>query len=214
MTRRQGWLAGALVAALTLTAGCGGSSSAGGSPTPLGDDSEAVSSATPSPEPTSKATPKPSATPSRPAPGRLVIVAPGRFASSPAVNGFTAAVQVFFRARMAHNPNLLQGWATSLFRSHNDNLIVNAKAAGLVMRPPGRIVVRGVRKGPVANTTIVDVCFGPSMAWYDPKRKRYTNDLPNGSPYSIAMYGSGPRWLFYDAYDGKFSCSTVKYPKG
>ncbi len=213
MTKRQVWMAGAAVAALTLAAGCGGSSPSGGSPTPLGDDSATASSAPPSSRATPTATAKPS-TPSKPTSGRLVVVAPGRFSNRPAVGGFTAAVQVLFRARMRYSPDLLQGWATSLFRSHNDNLILNAKAAGLVMRPPGRIVVHGVRKGPVPNTTIVDACFGPTMAWYDPKRKRYTNDLPNGSPYSIAMYGSGPRWLFYDAYDGRFSCATVTYPKG
>jgi hypothetical protein len=214
VTKRQVWVASAVVAVLVLAAGCGGGSSAGGSPTPFGDDSTTASSSAPPSETTPKATSKPSPSSTQAVSGRLVIVAPGKFASSPAVGGFTAAVQVLFRARMKHNPNLLEGWATTLYRSHNDNLIVNAAAAGLVMRPPGRVVVRGVRKGSIPNTTIVDVCFGPTMAWYSPKRKRYTNDRPNGSPYSFAMYGSGPRWLFYDAYNGKFSCSTVKYPKG
>jgi hypothetical protein len=215
VTRRQVWVARCLLlATLAVVGGCGGGSSAGGSPTPFGDDST-------SPASTAHPTPPATVRPSTPSPtittqpsNRLVIVNPGRFANSPAVGGFIAAVQVLFRARMTHNPNVMQGWAGALFRRDNDILIINARSAGLAMRPPGRIVVRGVRKGPIPNTTTVDACFGPTMAWYDPKRKRYTNSRPNGSPISMDMYGSGSRWLMYQAHIGTFTCATVKYPKG
>jgi hypothetical protein len=216
VTRRRTGVLGAL-AAVILLAGCGGDPSAGGSPTPFEDDATGASST--SPPGSDPATPATTATPTveptgPPAKRQLVIVAPGRFVTSPAVGGFTQAIQVFFRARMTYSPDLMQGWATSKFRADNDIEIINAKPAGYVMRAPGRVVVRGVSKGPIQNTTTVDVCLGPTMAWFDPKKKRYTNDLPNGSPISFVMYGSGPRWLLHVAVPGKFSCATAKYPRG
>ncbi len=215
MTRRRTGVLGAL-AAVILLAGCGGDPSAGGSPTPFEDDATAASSSTtPESDPTTPATtPTPTRTTAPPGRRPFVIVSPGRFVTSPAVGGFTQAIQVFFRARMTYSPDLMQGWATSKFRADNDIEIINAKPAGYVMRAPGRVVVRGVSKGPIQNTTTVDVCLGPTMAWFDPKKKRYTNDLPNGSPISFVMYGSGPRWLLHVAVPGKFSCATAKYPRG
>ncbi len=222
MTLRRSGVLGAFTAAVLasvlasgLLAGCGGST-AGGSPTPFEDDATSgASSSTPSAEPSSPPSTTPTAPPSTPSGKRpFVLVAPGKYITSPAVGGFTLAIQVFYRARMTYSPDAMQGWATSKFRADNDIEILNAKPAGYVMRPPGRVVVRGVRKGPIQNTTTVDVCLGPTMAWYDPKRKRYTNDLPNGSPISFVMYGSGSRWLLHVAVPGKFSCTTVKYPKG
>ncbi len=210
MTRCRTGLVVALAATAFAVAGCGGSGSSGGAPTPFADDS----SGTPS-SPATSATSAPRTTnTAKPQEAVLVIVSPGRFGMNPAVLGFTRTIQEFYKARMTHNPLLMNAWTSSIFYTDNEAGIVQARAQGLVMRPPGKVVVRGVRKGPIAGSVTVDTCFGPTMAWYDPKKKRYTNDLPNGSPISMDMQNSGSRWEFYQARQGKFSCASVKYPGG
>ncbi len=211
MTRRRTGLVVALAAAFFTVAGCGGGGSSGGAPTPFADDS----SGTPS-SPTASATSAPASTKTSQPPVKraLVIVSPGKYGINPAVLGFTRTIQEFYKARMAHNPELMNAWTSSIFYTDNEAGILEAKTQGLVMRPPGKVVVRGVRKGPIAGSVTVDTCFGPTMAWYDPKKKRYTNDLPNGSPISMDMVSSGSAWQFYQARLGKFSCASVKYPGG
>ena len=210
MTRRRTGLVVALAAALMAVAGCGGGGSSGGAPTPFADDSSSTSS---SPD-TSATSAPPVTNTAKPQLAALVIVGPGKYGMHPAVLGFTRTIQEFYKARMAHNPRLMNAWASTIFYTDNEAGILQAKAQGLVMRPPGRVVVRGVRKGPIAGSVTVDTCFGPTMAWYDPKTKRYTNDLPNGSPISMDLVNSGSAWEFYQARQGKFSCASVKYPGG
>lgn len=205
----------AVVSALVVLAiaGCNGDDDAGSGPTPFADDSSgtpsspAESSEPATTEPTSAAT-----TP--PAKKALVIVDPGSYKSNAAVQGFTRTIQEFYKARQAHNPKLMNAWTSSIFYTDNESGILLAKTQGLVMRPPGQVVIRGVRKGPIANSTTVEACFGKTMAWWDPKRQKYTNDLPNGSPISMDMTNAGSRWEFYQARKGTFSCTSVRYPSG
>lgn len=209
MTRRRTALV-ALAAALLAVPGCGGGGSSGGAPTPFADDSSSTPS---SPDTSATSAPRVTNT-AKPQLAALVIVGPGKYGMHPAVLGFTRTIQEFYKARMAHNPRLMNAWASTIFYTDNEAGILQAKAQGLVMRPPGKVVVRGVRKGPIAGSVTVDTCFGPTMAWYDPKKKRYTNDLPNGSPISMDLVNSGSAWEFYQARQGKFSCASVKYPGG
>lgn len=209
MTRRRTALV-ALAAALMAVPGCGGGGSSGGAPTPFADDSSSTPS---SPDTSATSAPRVTNT-AKPQLAALVIVGPGKYGMHPAVLGFTRTIQEFYKARMAHNPRLMNAWASTIFYTDNEAGILQAKAQGLVMRPPGKVVVRGVRKGPIAGSVTVDTCFGPTMAWYDPKKKRYTNDLPNGSPISMDLVNSGSAWEFYQARQGKFSCASVKYPGG
>ena len=214
VTRRRTGLAALCACTLLALAGCNGGDDAGSGPTPFEDDSSGTpSSPAPSSEP---ATTEPSspATTTTPAKRALVIVDQGSFASNPAVQGFTRTIQEFYKARQAHDPKLMNAWTSSIFYTDNESGILLAKTQGLVMRPPGKVVVRGVRKGPIANSTTVDACFGPTMAWWDPKRKKYTNDLPNGSPISMDVTNAGSRWELYQARKGKFSCTAVRYPSG
>jgi hypothetical protein len=213
VTQRRTGLVVALAAAALAMAGCGGNDSSGGGPTPFEDDSTGTPSGPATSDP---ATPAPSATKTAQPPGKraLVIVNPGSYRLHPAVIGFTRTIQEFYKARMTHNPRLMNAWVSTIFYTDNEPGILQAKSQGLVMRPPGRVVVRGVRRGPIAGSVTVDTCFGPTMAWYDPKKKRYTNDLPNGSPISMDLQNSGSRWEFYQARLGRFSCASAKYPAG
>src|SRR5262245_51354584 len=164
--------------ALAMT-GCGGGGSSGGAPTPF-DDDPSDKPTSPAPSATPLSTPA-TAEPTKPPANRpLVIVGAGRYRSQPAVAGFTRAIQEFYRARLERNPDLMQAWVSSVFWTDNETQIRDARAGGLTMRPPGRIVVRAIRKGPITNSTTLDTCFGPTMSWYDPRKKRLTNDLPNG----------------------------------
>ena len=214
VTRRRTGLAALCALALLALAGCNGGDDAGSGPTPFEDDtsgtptSPAPSSEPSTTEPTTPATSKP------PAKKASVIVDPGTFGQSPAVIGLTRAIQEFYKARQAHNPGLMSGWVSTIFYTDNEAGIIQAKRQGLVMRPPGKIVVRAVRKGPIANSLTVDTCFGPTMAWYDPKKKKYTYDRPGGSPISMDMTNGGSAWQIYQARNGRFACNGVKYPAG
>lgn len=211
--RRTGFPAALAVVAL-LAAACGGDKSSGG-PTPFEDDSSGTTPASAEPStvttPTAPETSEPTAPPAKRA---MVVVNPGKYRSNPAVAGFTRAIQEFYKARITHNPQAMNAWSSTIFYTDNEAGILQAKSQGLVMRPPGKIVVRAVRKGPMANSTTVDACFGPTMSWFDPKKKRYTTDKPNGSAISMDMYNTGSLWQLYQAHLGKFSCATTKYPAG
>lgn len=214
VTRRRTRLAALCALAALALAGCNGGEDAGSGPTPFEDDSSGTPSSPASSSNSTTTDPTTPATSQPPAKKALVIVDPGKYRSNPAVQGFTRTIQEFYKARQAHNPRLMNAWTSSIFYTDNESGILLAKTQGLVMRPPGKVSVRGVRKGPIANSVTVDVCFGPTMAWWDPKRKKYTNDLPNGSPISMDITNAGSRWEFYQARKGKFSCTAVRYPSG
>ena len=214
VTRRRTGLA-ALCALLAL-AGCNGGDDAGSGPTPFEDDRSGTPSSPASTSEPGTTEPSSPATSSKPVSGKKasVLVDQGRFGENPAVVGLTRAIQEFYKARQAHNPGLMSGWVSTIFYTDNEAGIVQAKRQGLVMRPPGKIVVRAVRKGPIANSLTVDTCFGPTMAWYDPKKNKYTYDRAGGSPISMDMTNGGSAWQIYQARNGKFACDGVKYPAG
>ena len=214
VTRRRTSLAAACAFAVLAVAGCNGGEDAGSGPTPFEDDSSGTPS---SPATSSTPTSSPTRTTTTPTPsrrGELVLVDPGKYATNGAVVGFTRAIREFYRARQAHRPGLMNGWASTIFYTDNEAGILLAKSRGLVMRPPGKIVVRTVRKGPLPGSVTVEACFGPTMAWYDPKKRKYTADRPNGSPIAMDLTKGVESWQLFEAHNAGFSCDGVKYPAG
>ena len=216
VTRRRTSLAAACAFAVLAVAGCNGGDDAGSGPTPFEDDSSGTPSGpATSPAPTSSPTGSPTRTTPTPSRrGELVLVDPGRYATNGAVIGFTRAIREFYRARQAHRPGLMNGWASTIFYTDNEAGILLAKSRGLVMRPPGKIVVRTVRKGPLPGSVTIEACFGPTMAWYDPKKRKYTADRPNGSPIAMDLTRGVESWQLFEAHNARFSCDGVKYPAG
>jgi hypothetical protein len=207
--------------ALTLTAvllvsACGKDSNDGGRPVPVGGDSGTTSSATPStapssePSTTTSAPPKP-ATTSRPT-ARQVIVQPGNFASNPAVQGLVTSYPLYFQALVSKDDTILKKRFPSFFYADVSQGIADAKRNGWVMKPPGSVVVVGVKSTP-DNTVAVQTCRSQTTQYWDPATRNWTVVTPKGSPEVIEMIKTGIGWMPYRLATSKgVNCATVRYP--
>jgi hypothetical protein len=203
-----------LAGVLLLTA-CGQDSVDGGRPVPVGGDSGATTSSTPS-----SATSEPSTTPSQPAttaaptakPKAQVIIKAGNFASNPAVQGLVTSYPLYFQALVSKDDTVLKKRFPSFFYADVSPGIIDAQRNGWIMRPPGSVVVVGARSQP-DGTVRVQTCRSQTTQYWDPKSRAWTVVSPNGSPEVIEMVKTGIGWLPYRLAPTKgVNCARVKYP--
>jgi hypothetical protein len=205
----------AALAGILLLTSCGKDSNDGGRPVPAGGDSGATTSSTPS-----ASTSGPSTEPSKPAttakptvqPKAQVIVQAGNFASNLAVQGLVTSYPLYFQALVTKDDTILRKQFPSFWYADTSQAIVDAKRNGWVMRPPGSVVVLGV-KSKSDGTAVVTTCRSQTTEYWDPKAKNWSVVAPKGSPQVIEMIQTGLGWLPYRLATSKgVNCSRVHYP--
>ncbi|MET7282795.1 hypothetical protein ABZS29_31490 [Kribbella sp. NPDC005582] len=204
----------ALVGAVLLTS-CGGNSTDGGRPVPVGGGgSESSSTSAPT---ASSATPTtqpsvPVETSSAPSKKAKVIVVPGNYASNPAVQGLVKMYPVYFDALIARDGNVMIKQFPAYFYADVSQVMVDAKLNGWVMKPPGSVVVRGISNQPL-GVVRVKTCRSQTTQYWDPKKKGWTLIAPSGQPQAIDMIKTGLGWRPYRVGPSAgISCAGVKYP--
>jgi len=203
-----------LAGALLLT-GCGKDSNDGGHPVPVGGDSGTATSSTPS-----STTTRPSTQPSQPptttkpttSTKAQVVVNPGNYSSNPAVQGLVRSYPLYFQALVSKDDTILKKQFPSFWYADTSQAIVDAKRNGWVMRPPGSVVVLGVKSQP-GGTVVVTTCRSQTTEYWDPQAKNWSVVAPKGSPQVIEMIQTGLGWLPYRLATSKgVNCARVHYP--
>lgn len=200
-----------LAGALLLTS-CGSKDSNDGSlPVPVGGDSGTTTSATPTTpsapttEPSTPATTKPAA-------GQQIYVVAGNYADNPAVQGLVDKYPLYFQALITKDETVLKKSFPAFWYADVSQGILDAQQHGWVMRPPGSIVVLGVKSQP-DGTAVVTTCRSQTTEYWDPKAKNWTVVAPKGSPEVIIMVHTGLGWLPYRLATTKgVNCAGVHYP--
>jgi len=205
----------AALAAVVALAGCGGNSTDGGRPVPVGGGSDPSSTPAPSASattPSATATEEPSAPVSTPAKKSNVIVVPGNFASVPAVQGLVTSLPLYYEALVTKNVNIVKNKFPAYFYADAGQVIVDAKVNGWVMKPPGSVVVRGIANQPL-GVVRVNTCRSQTTQYWNPKSKSWTLKTPSGQPQAIDMIKTGLGWLPYRIGPSSgISCAGVRFP--
>ncbi|MGZ0146180.1 hypothetical protein ACXJJ3_03865 [Kribbella sp. WER1] len=205
----------AVLCGVLLLSACGKDSNDGGLPVPAGGDSGPTTSSTPSAQPSQTSdtptAPATSAQPTAPA-AKQVIVQAGNFASNPAVVGLVSSYPLYFKALVDRDDTILKQRFPSFFYADVAQGIADAKRNGWVMKPPGSVVVVGVRSTP-QGTVAVQTCRSQKTQYWDPKARNWTVAAPHGSPEVIEMVKTGMGWLPYRLVTSKgVNCADVRYP--
>lgn len=202
---------------LVCVAGCGGSATNTGSlPTPEGGGDTSTTTGTPEPSgSTSQPTSKPTTPPKTGAPPKAqVIVVPGNFGNSPAVLGLVRMYPVYFRALVARDEKIVRSTFPAFFYADTAIGINEAKRKGLVMRPPGSIVVVGSEPQP-HGVVRVRTCRSQTTQYWNPKTRAWAIVTPKGSPEAYDMVETGLGWMMYRLATKRtkaYSCANVRYP--
>jgi len=205
----------AVLAAVLLLAGCGGSgANDGGMPTPAGgSDGSTGRTGTPTP---GASVSKPTAAPTKTAapPKTQVIVDPGKFADNPAVQGLKRMYPTYFRALVARDDKIVRNSFPGFFYADTAIGINEARRNGWVMRPPGSIVVVGTEQQPYGVVRL-KTCRSQTTQYWNPKTRRWVKVTPKGSPEVYDMVETGLGWMMYrlvTPIPKPFSCASVRYP--
>jgi hypothetical protein len=209
-------LPAAVLAGVLLLSACGGGdANDGGRPVPVGGDSGTTTSSTPSTssaEPTTE--PSQPATTTKPTTSRKaqVVVVPGTYESNPAVQGLVRSYPLYFQALVTRDDSILRKSFPAFWYADTSQAILDAKRNGWIMRPPGSVVVVGVRSEP-NGVVRVKTCRSQTTQYWDPKSKNWTVVAPKGSPQVIDMIQTGLGWLPYRmAPSTGVNCGGVRYP--
>ncbi len=216
MTVRSTSLTVAALAGVVLLAGCGGNSTDGGRPVPGGGGSEPSSTPTPSASSSTPPSTAPTKAPTAPTSTATkkvnVIVVPGNFASTPAVQGLVQSLPLYYEALVTKNVDIVKNKFPAYFYADAGQVIVDAKVNGWVMKPPGSVVVRGIANQPL-GVVRVKTCRSQTTQYWDPKTKGWTLKAPGGQPQAIDMIKTGLGWRPYRVGPSTgISCAGVKYP--
>jgi hypothetical protein len=214
VVRRLG-VPAAVLAAVLLLAGCGGSgTNDGGMPTPAGGgDGSTGTTGTPTPD---ASVSKPTVVPTKTAaqPKTQVIVDPGKFGENPAVQGLMRMYPTYFRALVAGDDKIVRDSFPGFFYADTAIGINEAKRNGWVMRPPGSIVVVGTEQQPY-RVVRLKTCRSQTTQYWNPKTRRWVKVTPKGSPEVYDMVETGLGWMMYrlvTPIPKPYSCATVRYP--
>ncbi len=207
--------AAVLAGVLLLTACGGGETNDGSRPVPVGGDSGTTTSSTPSTTSTetSAGATQPATTtkPSTPRKAQ-VIVDPGNYSSNPAVQGLVRSYPLYFQALVTRDDSILKKSFPAFWYADTSQAILDAQRNGWIMRPPGSVVVLGVRSEP-NGVVRVRTCRSQTTQYWDPKSKNWTVVAPKGSPQVIDMIQTGLGWLPYRmAPSTGVNCARVRYP--
>jgi hypothetical protein len=205
-----------LAGVLLLTACGGGDSNDGGRPVPVGGDSgTTTSSSTPttsSAEPTTEPSQPTTTTKPTTSSKAQVIVVPGNYGSNPAVQGLVRSYPLYFQALVSKDDTVLKTSFPAFWYADTSQAILDAQRNGWIMRPPGSVVVLGVRSQP-DGVVRVKTCRSQTTQYWDPKSKNWTVVAPKGSPQVIDMIRTGLGWLPYQmAPSTGVNCAGVRYP--
>ncbi|MEU4291942.1 hypothetical protein AB0E63_27260 [Kribbella sp. NPDC026596] len=208
-------LPAAALAGVLLLSSCGSKdSNDGGLPVPAGGDT-GTSTSTTSPTETSQPTTEPSraATTKKPTSAhQQIIVEAGNFGSNPAVQGLVSSYPLYFQALVSKDDTVLKKSFPSFWYADVSQAIFDAQRNGWVMRPPGSVVVMGV-KSQQGGIVRVKTCRSQTTQYWDPKAKNWIEITPKGSPQVIDMVLTGRGWLPYRlAPSTGVNCSGVRYP--
>jgi hypothetical protein len=143
-----------------------------------------------------------------------VVIAPGRFAGNPAVQGLMAKYPLYFQALIQRDSTIVRRNFPEFFYGDTAIGIDSAKAAGWVMRPPGSLVVMAVEPRPDGVVRIRS-CRSQSTQYWNPKARRWARVTPGGAPDVIDMVQAGQGWTMYRwvrPVPRPFSCAKVRYP--
>jgi hypothetical protein len=209
--RRFAFPAAVLAAGVLLLSACSKDSNDGGLPVPAG--SGTATSGTPS-ESTEPTTPTESATSAKPtaAPKGQIIIRAGNFASNDAVQGLVTSYPLYFQALVSKDDTILKKKFPSFFYADVSQGIQDAQRNGWVMKPPGSVVVVGVKQT-ADGTVAVQTCRSQTTQYWDPQARKWTVVTPKGSPEVIEMIKTGLGWLPYRlATTAGVNCAAVHYP--
>jgi hypothetical protein len=208
----------AVMAGVLLLTGCGGNEPDGGRPVPVdpGGDS-ATTSGTPATSPTAVSTTAPS--PSQPTSTTTasrkaqVVVVPGSYRSNPAVQGLVKTYPLYFQALVARDSSIIKKSFPAFFYADVGLGIEEAKANGLVMKPPGSVVVVGIQPQKEFGIIRVKTCRSQNTQYWNPKAKAWDVVAPKGTPQAIDMIQTGVGWMPYRLGPSQgISCARVRYP--
>jgi hypothetical protein len=200
-----------------LLTGCGGGEADGGRPVPVepGGDSS-TSSSTPS---TSATTSAPTTAPSQPTSPTTtsrkaqVIVVPGNYRSNPAVQGLVKTYPLYFQALVTRDSSIIKKNFPAFFYADVGLGIEEAKANGLVMRPPGSVVIVGIEPQKEFGIIRVKTCRSQRTQYWNPKTEVWDVVAPKGSPQAIDMIRTGLGWMPYRLGPSEgISCARARYP--
>jgi hypothetical protein len=204
-----------LLAATLVLAGCGGpETNKGGMPEPVGGDGSTTTSSTPAQTTTAQPTPERTGPATTAAPRRKaqVIVVPGSYADNPAVQGLVKTYPIYFSALVARDADIVKKFFPAYFYADVQLGIDEAKRSGWVMRPPGKVVVMGIKQEQF-GVVRVQTCLSQTTQYWDPKAKRWAVAAPKGMPQALDMIKTGLGWMMYRiAPTGKLSCAKVRFP--
>ncbi|GAA1572157.1 hypothetical protein GCM10009789_27140 [Kribbella sancticallisti] len=205
-----------LLAATLVLAGCGGpETNKGGMPEPAGGGDPSTSTGnTPSTTPSAEPTTEPTAPATTAAPPRKaqVIVVPGNYAENPAVQGLVKNYPIYFSALVARDADIVKKAFPAYFYADVQLGIDEAKRSGWVMRPPGSVVVMGIKQEKF-GVVRVQTCRSQTTQYWDPKAKQWALSGAKGVPQALDMIETGLGWTMYKiAPAGKLSCSKVRFP--
>jgi hypothetical protein len=179
-------------------------------PTPAGGDGS--TSVTPTSSPTTSVS-KPTASTTAQPRAQVYVIA-GRFRQNPAVQGLVRTYPTYFRALVARDANIVKNSFPGFFYTDTALDITEAKKSGLVMRPPGSIVVMGVEQQPY-GVVRVRTCRSQRTQYWDPKMRQWAKVAPKGSPEVYDMVETGLGWMMYRVVTRSvrlYSCAAVRYP--
>ncbi len=141
-----------------------------------------------------------------------VIVDPGNYSSNPAVQGLVRSYPLYFQALVTRDDSILKKSFPAFWYADTSQAILDAQRNGWIMRPPGSVVVLGVRSEP-NGVVRVRTCRSQTTQYWDPKSKNWTVVAPKGSPQVIDMIQTGLGWLPYRmAPSTGVNCARVRYP--
>jgi hypothetical protein len=204
--------AAVLAAGVLLLSACSKDSNDGGLPVPAGGSGTSTSS-TPSAssEPTTPTQPANTAKPTSASKGQIIIQV-GNFASNDAVQGLVTSYPLYFQALVSKDDTILKKKFPSFFYADVSQGIQDAQRNGWVMKPPGSVVVVGVKQTP-DGTVAVQTCRSQTTQYWDPQARKWTVVTPKGAPEVIEMIKTGLGWLPYRlATTAGVNCASVRYP--
>jgi hypothetical protein len=141
-----------------------------------------------------------------------VIVDPGNYADNPAVQGLVKNYPVYFSALVAGDSDIVKKSFPAYFYADVQLGIDEAKRSGWVMKPPGSVVVMGVKQQKL-GVVRVQLCQSQTAQYWDPKARRWARGKAKGWPQALDMIQTGLGWTMYRlAPAGKLSCSRVRFP--
>lgn len=207
-----------LLAGALFLAGCGGGESNRGTmPVPEeGGGGTTTSSPTPTTRPTSGTTTaptraRPTTEPRSPRKAQVIVVA-ANFSANPAVQGLVKSYPLYFQALVARDETIIRKNFPAFFYADTSLGIQEAKRNGWTMRPPGSVVVMGVRSQPF-GVIRVQTCRSQTTQYWNPRTKAWTLVTPKGWPQAIDMVRTGMGWLPYRfGPSNGINCSRVRYP--